>query len=115
MTKFIDGPAAGQTIPIHRAPLLLRVVRDGQTWDALDQLDDKAKPTEEIFVYIADERPRPVHIRAEKGSGWYWIGNYRLLSEQPADEILRDNTRWAEWCMANKDRLTPEWAKSIVE
>lgn len=28
MMKFIDGPAAGQTLAIRRAPILLRVVRE---------------------------------------------------------------------------------------
>lgn len=59
MTTFTDGPAAAIQLNISRTPIYLRVVHDIATdqWDALDQLADTPKPTEEIHVYRIDGEP----------------------------------------------------------
>jgi len=42
MTRFLDGPAQGETLMLRRAPILLRVTRDPMgNFDGLDQLDDR--------------------------------------------------------------------------
>lgn len=110
MMKFIDGPAAGQVLALHRTPILIRaVVNSKGKWDALDQLSDTPSADERIFLYILAEKPMPVHINAKKGGGWYGIGTYAYVPEQPSDTDMRD--RWQEWCDENEERLMPAWIK----
>lgn len=114
MTTFVGGPADGQTIPLcDRAPIVLRVCQSPTGWDALNDEDDVAKPDEKLHVYILAEKPGVIHIsrRPRKDSGWFIIGKYHWLPEQPDDATMRDNRRWAKWCDDNKQRLLPEWAK----
>ena len=109
MIIFLDGPAQGQRLMLKRAPILLRVVRDGAKWDALDQLEDTPKPTEEIFVYEQVGTPSWAHIcRSPKagGSGMFMMAEYQaLVSEHPpAEDALRDNRRWREWAAEEAKR-----------
>jgi hypothetical protein len=98
MTRFLDGPAAGVTLMLRRAPVFLRAVTtDGGTWDALDQLDDSPQSTERIVVYRLDGEPTWCHIRATKGGGVYRGGAYRVLEHQPADERVRSTAAWRAW------------------
>lgn len=113
MLKFLDGPAAGVTLMLHRAPLLLRLVQapDG-TWDGLDQLADQPKPSESVHVYMMHEHHGRVHLRmargAKGGSGFYEYADYKYLPEQPADDAdVRDTERWRAWTLANAPRLMP--------
>lgn len=107
MITFIDGPAQGKTLELHRTPIMLRVVKSTLTgeWDALDQLDDTPKASEEIHVY----RMRPgssgtVHVdyrdakTGRRRGSWMKYAEYTLWPEQPADAIVRTNERWREWC-----------------
>ena len=116
MSKFLDGPAEGQTISHSRAPVFLRVVRnrsDGK-FDVLDQLDDEATDEEEIFAYIAKPGTfSRYHVtRSPRSkSGWYSSNDYVLFDPQPTDEVLRDNERWGEWCMSR----SVEDAEPIVQ
>lgn len=113
MVKFIDGPAKGQTLMLHRVPILLRVTQAGSTFDALNELHDEAHPRESIHAYVMVGKPSPVHIRARKGGGTYWMAEYRLLDWQPSEPTLRDNDRWMTWCQENRETLTPAWAKEM--
>lgn len=106
-TTFIDGPAAGASLMLHRAPVYLRVVIDASSGgvDALDQLDDVPAPGESLHAYQwdhADPALSRFHIRCSRGSktpsGWYESANYRLVPDQPSDEIMRDVSKWREWC-----------------
>lgn len=118
MTKFLDGPAAGQVLSIRRAPVLLRVVQNriSKKWDALDQPDDEAKSTEDVYLYICQGKPLMMHIsmRPRSGSGWHAMAEYRILADQPAEAILRDNKRYGEWCTTNYERIAPEWYRETV-
>lgn len=106
MTRFIDGPAAGESLMLRRAPYFLRVVQ-GPTgkWDALDQLDDRPSADETLVVY----RLRPLtqtrmHVCARgRGAvgGWFEGGEYELVADQPDDATLRDTDRWHEWAFAH--------------
>lgn len=104
MTKTHDGPAAGQTFLIRRAPWLLRVVQapDGK-WDALDQIDDHPHPGERIWVYRIQGEAGIAHIdrtnpRTGRREGiWAAFADYYLHSEQPPDEIARANPLWQQW------------------
>jgi hypothetical protein len=108
MTRFVDGPAEGQVLELRRAPVFLRVVRNGDTWDALDQLDDTPKASEAITVYELVGEPARAHINAARRAGgcrWISIATYKLLDgEQPADAILRDTGSWRSWTCAENER-----------
>ncbi len=108
MANFIDGPARGVKLLLGRAPVMLRAVQPkGGVWDALDQLDDEAKPNERIVVYFRSSEPSRFHIcrSPRKQSGWYEEANYSVLPEQPADEDVRTSASWQKWCLANRPRL----------
>lgn len=110
MSKFLDGPAADVFLSIRRAPFLLRVVCSPTgKWDALDQLDDTPAPRERIYVYARKTQPTRMHIscRPRSGSGWYESADYSILTEQPADEVMRDNALWRTWCQENGPRFFP--------
>lgn len=95
MTRFVDGPANGQTMMLRRAPLFLRVTQlPSGKCDALDALEDKPMKDEAIFIYRREGEPTWMAIRP---GGVYRGGNYRLLAEQPTDEEVRTNERWAKW------------------
>jgi hypothetical protein len=118
MLKFLDGPAANETLACCRAPLLLRVVRgrDGK-WDALDQLDDQPQKGESIFVYGRASEPVLVHIltgnRGRRGSGWYQMADYRYLADdQPAEDEARDTDKWRAWCQKVGPSLKPRAVES---
>jgi hypothetical protein len=114
MTSFISGPAAGQVLPLRRAPIMLRVVRSPNgVWDALDQIDDEPKPREAIFVYRLTKEPTYMHLcmRPRSGSGFYAMAEYGFLLDQPAEMHLRTSQAWRDWCDLNHDRLMPDWAR----
>jgi len=112
MIRFLDGPAAGVTLMLKRAPLMLRVTRQviARTWDALDQLEDEPDADEEIHLYRLDSPVGSCHIncgrgRGKRASGWYPIAEYRHWPEAIADEHLRTNEAWRRWCTENQARL----------
>lgn len=111
MTRFLDGPAAGVTLMLKRAPRLLRVVRAaGGEWDALDQFEDTPGSEEAITVYRMVSGPTWMHVnrgRKSGGSGVFRGGEYRVLTEQPADDILRDRLKWQTWAQA----IWPQFAE----
>lgn len=106
MSNFLDGPAAGVRLLLHRAPIMLRAVRKpGGEWDALDQLDDTAEANEQVVVYIAKGKVARVHLcrSPRKLSGFYEEREYVVLPEQPEDTAMRSG--WSEWCETNQQRL----------
>jgi len=108
VTTFVDGPAAGATLMLTRAPLFLRaVVEFGSEWDALDQLQDRPKATERICVYRRDGAPGRIHIKRDRrhgGCGWFTVARYRVVEPQPDDATLRDQARFEVWAINNRDR-----------
>lgn len=110
---FRDGPAAGASLDLRRAPVMLRVVVGPRgKVDALDQLDDVAEPNERIFVYRLDGGVQHFHIKSSRRgeSGWRVSAHYRqhlFHPPPPPDEVLRDNRRWVAWCLEHRDRLDP--------
>lgn len=103
MAQFLDGPAAGVSLLLNRAPYFLRAVVDSKgNWDALDQGDDLPKPDETIYVYrilVATASRFHLCSRGRGGvpSGWYTEGQYKLVELQPSQEILRrDFDAWRQ-------------------
>lgn len=107
MISFIDGPAKGQTLMLQRAPLFLRVTEKGSdmfgnggTWDGLDQPTDEPRSDEKLHVYHLTDKPSMVHINrggASKGSGFYAYAAYKLFTNPPRDEVVRENREWRMW------------------
>jgi hypothetical protein len=102
MITFLDGPAAGTTLQLRRLPKLLRVVIDGTDVDALDQLEDKPKARESVYVYVRrDDMPiSKYHLycgSSSKRSGWYYTASYSFLAEQPQDADMRTTAAWQKW------------------
>jgi hypothetical protein len=114
VTRFENGPAHGVTLMLHRAPYFLRVVYDGNAYDALDQLEDVAKPEETIYVYRITELPGWCHIKATKGGGTYSFGNYEFISPQPDDELVRDNEAWRKW-VSEQTEDAKRWADMLAK
>lgn len=111
MIKFVDGPAAGQTLMVRRAPLFLRaVISEASEWDALDQLTDLPTPVETCHVYVRVREPGRVHLHGPKIGGWYATGSYRYYEPQPAQAILRRRETWEQW--ATKEAVKLKEAKS---
>lgn len=108
MIKFLDGPAAGVTLMLARAPVFLRVVRSpGGKWDALDQLDDAPRPREEIHVYRVVGTPTSMHVSyrgsgGRRAGGWFYHGEYAYVPEQPADGEVRETAAWRAWTEAQR-------------
>ncbi len=113
MTRFLDGPAAGQLLMLKRAPVFLRVVQDrGGKWDALDQLSDTPQPGETVTIYrkvfgsggsaFVDGRDLKT---GKRWGGLFQSGDYRVVAEQPAAEVTRDTAKWQEWCEAEVAKI----------
>ena len=64
MIRFTDGPAAGRTLMLQRAPLFLRVTYDPNRlkWDALDPLTDTPIAPEQITVYRRVGEPSAAYL-----------------------------------------------------
>lgn len=108
MSRFVDGPAAGVTLGIRRAPKYLRVVidKDTGTTDALDQLDDTPAPNEAIHVYrkIPGTSSGPAHLcyrgKDRDKSGWYESADYAHLEDVDGEQF-RDTEAWRTWAESN--------------
>lgn len=106
MTTFRGGPAEGQILMLRRSPRFLRVVRDkANEFDALDQLGDSAATDEEISVYEKCAPATLIHVKSGKqgASGWYRSAAYQLVTPQPTDAQVRDNTAWRRWAFSAAD------------
>lgn len=109
MTTFIDGPAKGQVLQLKRAPIFLRVVQNGCSFDGLDQIGDEPEETEIIYVYQIMERPAG-HVSTAKGT--YPIARYRLFDPQPLDSQIRQDHAWKGWTQRTWDTLKRQTAKT---
>lgn len=105
MVSFLDGPAAGVTLMLRRAPIYLRVTfNPAGKVDALDQLDDEPKPDEIVHVYRkVPGTSGKVHVRP---GGCYEMGDYRHVADAVGDE-LRDTAAWRSWVARVADPRLP--------
>ena len=86
--KFLNGPAAGKTLSLSRAPVLLRVViGPGGRLDALAGLEDEPSDDERVLAYATHGEPGPDNAVT-----------YILNPDQPTDNILRQTEAWRSWC-----------------
>lgn len=100
MITFADGTAMNSLLQLKRMPIFLRVVRDTVTdkIDALDQLEDEAKPTEYLTAYLLDQKTAGhYHVHRKGGGGFYPSGTYHRIEHQPSQETMRDNDAWTLW------------------
>jgi hypothetical protein len=115
MITFLDGPAEGKQLSLSRAPYFLRVVMDpfGNV-DALDQLSDTIRDGEIAYVYTkAEDLGSVLYCIRGKGCRHEEHATYRVFSEQPGQDVLADNERWAEWATAKgREIAASKWATS---
>jgi hypothetical protein len=99
LVQFSDGPAEGKVLHLRRAPWLLRVVMEGGSVDALDQLDDAPKPSESIHVYRRIRQfSNAIYCTRGKGCHHVVAYSYLLHELQPDDAAARDKQKWQAWC-----------------
>jgi hypothetical protein len=104
MIRLTDGPAAGQTLLLRRAPLYLRVVFNLATrkWDGLDQLGDTPQPGELIYAYRRVAKPGSCMLDwTEKGrrrGGCFAVASYAVVADPPDEATLRATEAWRQWC-----------------
>ncbi len=115
MTRFENGPAAGQVLQLRRSPLYLRVTEYAGKIDALDLLADVPDARETIIAYRKVSDGGTVHVdsrdaRTGRRIGqWFSCATYALALEQPDDATLRDTARWQAWALAQvKGKPTEE-------
>ena len=102
MISFKNGPAAGVSLALNRAPELLRVVIDADgAVDALDQLSDEAKLQETIHVYHrSGSAVKGIACVRGRGCRSYLSAEYHLYHRQPDDATARDTRLWTAWALA---------------
>jgi hypothetical protein len=99
MSLILDGPAGGSLVETRRAPPFLRVVVgvSGQAC-ALDQLDDRPTPGQQVHVYV---RVGAARSGVPCSRAWccreFVAAVYRWHAEQPDQAVLSNNARWREW------------------
>src|SRR5574340_877689 len=103
MTRFLDGPAAGQTLMLRSAPGLLRVTfcvdeKNKEKWDALDQREDTPRRNERVFAYEREGAAGAAFIDGPGMHGVYAVASYRAVLNPPEDSVMRDNITWRKWC-----------------
>lgn len=110
MTRFLDGPAAGQHAMLKRSPRYLRVVIDPQgKVDALDQATDSPDPGERLYAYLMHGESGTIHINRSDGrGGFYALADYKLLPDQPSDAIMRQTSDWQAWVEQHYKASTSE-------
>lgn len=95
MVEFLDGPAAGRSLALRRAPHFLRVViGPNDTLDALDQPEDYPRFQETIHAYVIESGSWSlVFVRP---GGRYEMGRYRHLDGVPHEAMIT-RTAWIAW------------------
>lgn len=105
MTRFLDGPAAGQILQLQRSPILLRVVCDPATkaWDALDFPKDTPRPRETIHVYRRVGEPGTVHVTMtdRSKSAFYALADYEYWHGHPHSFSFHQCAYWRAWATLN--------------
>lgn len=115
MMHFHGGPAHEASLGLSRAPLFLRVVIDqaGKV-DALDQLEDRPRAGEMVYVYRRTGDVTHVHLQMAGPGGrgrrcrWELFAQYQIHEHQPSEATLRDQHRWQEWAQTEAARLQVE-------
>lgn len=113
MISFICGPAAGKILMLRRMPYFLRVVIDGRgTIDALDQLSDRPRDGETIYVYRRQKFMGNAHVSISRGRGGFFkVGEYQYFENQPAQSEVFDQDNWVSWCFAH---APADWTKQVA-
>lgn len=121
MTRFLDGPAAGQQLMLHRAPLFLRVCESAGGIDSLDMLDDEPAEGEVLFAYYRVGRPTSIHIdytcskTRRRKAKWLLAAEYRVVKDQPSAMTMGDSQLWREWCNDQWQQLREARGEQVTE
>lgn len=104
----LNHPLFRGILSLKRIPTYLRFTCKGfsscsRNWDALDQIDDRPETGETIIVGRIGKKGSMHLDRTVNGrrvGEWYQTADYDPVADQPPQEVLRDNTKWAEWAKA---------------
>lgn len=112
MTTFENGPAKGNGLALKSAPLFLRVTEAGGKFDALDLPTDTPRPEGKLHAYVRIGEPGSCHMNFGGGrGGFYTLARYFYVPNQPSDEVMRDASKWQQWCASqSSEEVTREAA-----
>lgn len=110
MTRFLDGPAAGVQLMLHRAPVFLRVCvkpsEHAAEIDCLDMLEDVPAVGEALYAYRRVGKPTSMHIdytdkvTRKRKAKWLLAAEYRVVKNQPSSDTMNATQSWRDWCLA---------------
>ncbi len=93
-------------LSLERAPKFLRFVLTDARWetlDALDQPDDVSKPEEKCYAAEQVDSSN-VHVdgyrNGKRFGEWHKTATYKLVDEQPSQDVMGDYEQWKAWCIA---------------
>lgn len=96
-------------LSLERAPRFLRFVMVGSKWetlDALDQPDDAPTPEEKCYAAEQSDSSN-VHFSGQRNGKrfgeWRKTATYKLVEDQPPQEVMSDYEQWKAWCMARME------------
>ncbi len=104
----LDALMGHKSLSLVRTPYFLRVVKDADgTIDALDQLDDAPKPTEQVYAYVRDGPPQFMILCSRRnGCRRERYVSYKDYMPQPDEATMRDNALWSQWCHEEHEKRT---------
>lgn len=93
-------------LSLERAPLYLRFVLKGSDWKTLDALDlpeDEVADGETCYAAIQVDSSN-VHVdgyrNGKRFGEWHKTAMYKLVQDQPSQELMGDYEQWKVWCVA---------------
>lgn len=103
-TTFLKLGSLRGPLNLERAPRFLRFVMQGSKWDtldALDQPDDAPRDGEKCYAAEQVDSTN-VHFsgyrNGKRFGEWRKTATYKLVEDQPAQEVMRDWEQWKVWC-----------------
>jgi hypothetical protein len=109
MIEFFDGPAKGTKLNLKNTPVCLRVVinKNGIV-DALDQKEDAPRSDESVYAYrIIDGTDITTFLcGGKKGCCINKSALYKMVKDQPSDEVMRNLGIWIDWVEEKERDLT---------
>jgi hypothetical protein len=107
--EFFDGPTKGVRLNLKSAPVYLRVVinKNGVV-DALDQKEDTPESDESIYAYrMVDGTNITTFLCGGKnGCCINKSALYKIVKDQPCDEVMRNLGMWIDWVEEKERDLT---------
>lgn len=98
--KIVDNEKSMKQMP-PRSTIAKHI--DGR-FDALNQLEDRARADETLHCYVMEKYNGGAFIDGAKIHGFFYMADYKLREPQPTDADMRSNEAWATWCESQPDK-----------